>query len=183
MSQKNYTTEAIVLKRVNVGELDRIVTLFTPQKGKLVCVAKGVRKMNSSQRAYLEPGNYISVMMIETKSLPLLTQTRLINDFSQTKKSLTSLKKLTEVLEIIDQLFPEGVEEESLFAQVVSILEQLSSASASFTTIQQQLVDVVAQLGYPAMAETPYTSLLEYVSSVVERPLHSYDYLTVKDKN
>jgi len=104
-----------------VGELDRIVTLFTPQKGKLVCVAKGVRKMNSSQRAYLEPGNYISVMMIETKSLPLLTQTRLINDFSQTKKSLTSLKKLTEVLEIIDQLFPEGVEEESLFAQVVSI--------------------------------------------------------------
>ena len=70
---------------------------------------------------------------------------------------MTSLKKLTEVLEIIDQLFPEGVEEESLFAQVVSILEQLSSASASFTTIQQQLIDVVAQLGYPAMAETPYT--------------------------
>ncbi len=182
MSAKSYTTEAVVLKRVNVGELDRIITLFTPLMGKLVCVAKGVRKMSSSQRAFLEPGNYISSLIIETKSLPILAQTRLINDFSYSKKNLPSMKKLVEVLEIVDQLFPEGVEEQDLFEQVIKILESLNSPNSSFNEIQQKLIQMVAQLGYPPMDETPYTSLLEYVSSVAERPMHSYDYLTVKSK-
>lgn len=182
MSGKSFTTEALVLKRVNVGEVDRVVTLFTPARGKLVCVAKGVRKMKSSQRAALEPGNYISSLFIETKSLPILTQTRLIDDFADSKKNLVSIKKLAEILEIVDQLFPEGAEEEVLFTKVVGILRLLNSPNASFTQIQEQLIEVVAQLGYQEMSETPYTSILEYVSSVAERPMHSYDYLTVKNK-
>lgn len=183
MPGKTFTTEAVVLKRVNVGEVDRVVTLFTPEYGKLVCVAKGVRKMKSSQRAALEPGNHISSLLIETKSLPILTQTRLLDDFSHTKKDLQSMKKLVEVLEIIDRLFPEGVAEESLFAEVISILRTMNAPGASFQKIKDQLVELVAQLGYPQMSETPYTSLLEYVSSVAERPLHSYDYLTVRPKS
>src|SRR5258708_2694208 len=98
MSAKSFTTEAIVLKRVNVGDLDRIVTLLTPSMGKLVCVAKGVRKMSSSQRAFLEPGNHISSLLIETRSLPILTQSRLLDDFAETKKNLTNMKKLAEIL-------------------------------------------------------------------------------------
>jgi DNA repair protein RecO len=182
MPGKSFTTEAIVLKRVNVGEMDRIITLLTPTYGKLVCVAKGVRKMNSSQRAFLEPGNYISSLLIETKSMPILTQTRLLDDFSMTKKNLSSMKKLAEILEIVDQLFPEGMEEVELFQQVVEILQLLNSPGTSFTQVQTLLKNMLEQLGYPAMSETPHTSIMEYVSSVAERPMHSYDYLTVKHK-
>lgn len=182
MPGKSFTTEAIVLKRVNVGEVDRVVTLFTPSVGKLVCVAKGVRKMQSSQRAALEPGNHIRSLLIETKSLPILTQTHLLDNFAQSKKNLVSLKKLAEVLEIVDQLFPEGVEEEELFRQVVRILQALNVPGTSFTQVQQALGDIVAQLGYPEMKDTPYTSIMEYVSAVAERQLHSYDFLTVKSQ-
>ena len=55
MTTKSITTEAIVLKRRNSGEVDRLVTLITQDKGKLQCIAKGVRKMTSSKRAFLEP--------------------------------------------------------------------------------------------------------------------------------
>ena len=39
--QHSYATEAIVLKRSDLGEADRIVTLFTPYKGKFHAIAKG----------------------------------------------------------------------------------------------------------------------------------------------
>ena len=82
MSHHSSSTDAIVLKRTSVGESDRIVTLLTPEQGKLTCVAKGVRKLTSSQRAYLEPGNLVSIYLIETTGMPILTQTKLKNDFS-----------------------------------------------------------------------------------------------------
>lgn len=38
---KNFSDQAVVIKRHNFGEADRIVTLFTLKHGKLVAVAKG----------------------------------------------------------------------------------------------------------------------------------------------
>ncbi len=180
MSVHSLSTEALIIKRVNTGETDRVVTLFTPGQGKLVCIAKGVRKMSSSQRAYLEPGNYVKVYLQYTKSLPILTQTSLINDFSESKKNLMSMKKLVEILEIIDVLFSEDSAEEEIFVQVLSILEELSGDTASFSSIQNKLIEILVQLGYQNLHDTPYTSVLEYAASVAERPLRSYDYLTIR---
>src|SRR5437868_3026538 len=41
--QRVYKTEAIIIKRVKLGEADRIITFYTPHLGKLQGVAKGVR--------------------------------------------------------------------------------------------------------------------------------------------
>jgi hypothetical protein len=49
-----YTTDAIVLKRLNLGEADRIVTLYTPEHGKLRAIAKGARRPASRLAGHLE---------------------------------------------------------------------------------------------------------------------------------
>lgn len=183
MRNKSSATEAIVLKRTSVGESDRIITLLTPDQGKLTCVAKGVRKLNSSQRAYLEPGNLVSIYLIETSSLPILTQTKLKNDFSSAKKDLQRLKQLTQILEIVDRLFPEGVEEVELFQAITTILEQLSQPKVRFLQIQEELSQIMVQMGYQPLDETPYDSIIEYVASVADRPLKSFEYMTVKNKS
>jgi len=175
--------EAIVLKRVNVGESDRIVTLLTPELGKFACVAKGVRKLTSSQRAFLEPGNLVNIFTVETSSLPILTQTKLINDFSHAKKDLQRLKQLTQVLEIIDRLFPEGVEEIELFQTFITILDQLDQPKVHFHQIQEELSQVLVQMGYQPLEDTPYKSIIEYVASVADRPLRSFEYMTVRSKS
>jgi len=59
-------TTGIILRRTDYGEADRIISLLTPQHGKLSLVAKGVRKVKSklaggielfsvSQLSYLQP--------------------------------------------------------------------------------------------------------------------------------
>jgi DNA repair protein RecO (recombination protein O) len=180
MPARSSATEAIVLKRTNTGEMDRIITLLTPHQGKVACVAKGVRKMTSSQRAYLEPGNYISVLLITTSNLPILTQSRLIENFPHSKESLIGMKRLAGVLEIVDKLFPEGVEEVQLFQAVKDILAQLNNPQVHLPAIQQKLADILQELGYQALEDTPYQSVTEYVAALIDRPVNSYDFLTVR---
>ena len=48
------TTSAIILKRVDYGEADRILTLLTPDHGKLSLMAKGVRKIKSKLAGGIE---------------------------------------------------------------------------------------------------------------------------------
>ncbi len=182
MSNRTTSTDAIVLKRTSVGESDRIVTLLTPEFGKVTCVAKGVRKLTSSQRAYLEPGNLVTIFLVETSSMPILTQTKLKTDFSLAKRDLQRLKQLTQVLEIVDRLFPEGSEEVELFQSIILILQHLNQEKVQFLKIQEELCQVLVQMGYQHLSDTPYKSVIEYVATVADRPLRSYDYMTVKSK-
>jgi DNA repair protein RecO (recombination protein O) len=178
---KTLATEAIVIKRTSVGEADRVITLLTPTEGKVVCIAKGVRKLASSQRAYLEPGNHVSVLLVHTRSLPILTQSKLLNDFTYTKHGLSRMKQLMEILEIIDVLFSEGAEEVELFGKVLHMLKLLDSPKGAFQQIQEELIQVLVDLGYQDMKDTQYTSVLDYVTAVADRPLKSYDYLTIRE--
>lgn len=179
MSIKSFITPAIILKRSNVGETDRIVTLLTQEKGKIAVVAKGSRKMTSSKRGYLEPGNVIDAYLIPTKSLPILTQARLQNEFINAKQSLNSMKKLFQILEIVDTLL---VEEEGTdhYQTVYNLIQHLNDFPDNFRSIQHRLETFIISLGFQDPQDTKYTSLLEYVSSVAERPMRSYEFLTVK---
>lgn len=180
MSQpRSYNTPAIILKRSNIGETDRILTLLTKEKGKITVIAKGCRKMSSTKRGYLELGNHIDAFLIPTKSMHLLTQARLVEDFVQIKQTLKGIKKLFQVLEIIDTLL---IEEENpdQFDEVREMIYFLNKHPENFTPVQKRLETLIASLGFQHREDTTYQSVLEYVSAVAERPMHSYDYLTVK---
>ena len=51
-----YRTEAIILRRTNYGEADRVISLITPDRGKISGIAKGVRKPKSKLAGGLELG-------------------------------------------------------------------------------------------------------------------------------
>ena len=44
-------TEAIVLRSIRYGEADRILHLYTPARGRLSAIAKGVRRAKSASAA------------------------------------------------------------------------------------------------------------------------------------
>jgi len=174
---RSFSTPAIVLKRTSVGDSDRVVTLLTQKKGKIVSVAKGVRKLKSSKRAFLEPGNLIKAFFIETKSMPLLTQATLIDDFSAAKINLSKIRQLAQVLEIVDKLF---VEEEDVanFDQVVKALELLKKNGHHRSQIKTILMEIISQLGFEDNGSTK-KSLLERVEQITDRKMKSWEYLTV----
>lgn len=173
-------TQAIVLKRSNFGEKDRIITLYTQKRGKIATVAKGCRSLQSSRLSNLEPGNLVEAYFIESKGLPILLQVQLVDDFIETKSSLKQIKQLMQVLEVVDKLSVEE-ENEELFAQLLSILKNLSSGTRHHTT-KNQLAALIESLGFQHLDETMYSSISEYVSSLAEKPIRSYEFLTLKQQ-
>lgn len=176
---KNFIVPGLVLKRNKVGETDRIVTLLTQERGKIVAVAKGVRKLTSSKRAALEPGNIVKAYLIKTKSLPLLTQAKLLDDCSEVRGQLTDIRRLTQFLEILEKLFVEDEIEIRVYEEILSLREKLIKRQISNKHIQQQLSVIITHLGYQPLSETKHTSILAYVSELVDRPMRSFEYLMI----
>ncbi len=58
--QRSLRVEAVVLRHLDWGEADRLLTLFTREAGKLRAVAKGARKVRSRKAGHLEPFTRVS---------------------------------------------------------------------------------------------------------------------------
>jgi len=67
-------TEAIVLRSMRYGEADRILHLFTPERGRLSAIAKGVRRAKTRFGGRLEPYFRLQLVLYQGRS-DLLTVT------------------------------------------------------------------------------------------------------------
>jgi DNA repair protein RecO (recombination protein O) len=67
-------TEAVVLRSLRFGEADRILHLYTPGRGRVGAIAKGVRRARSRFGGRLEPFSHVALVLHEGRS-DLLTVT------------------------------------------------------------------------------------------------------------
>jgi len=65
MAGRSYTTEAIVLRSLRFGEADRILHLYTQERGRIGAIAKGIRKTKSRVGARLEPLSHVQLQLHE----------------------------------------------------------------------------------------------------------------------
>ncbi len=105
MVNKTYRDQAIVLRTHDLGEADRIITLFSRQYGKIRAVAKGVRKTNSRYGARLEPFSLVDVQLYTGHSLDVISQVESINQYHRTIIANYDIYTATSaIVETLDQL-------------------------------------------------------------------------------
>src|ERR671934_717362 len=63
MAGRTYKTEAVVLRSFRLGEADRVLHLYTLDRGRVGAVAKGIRKTKSRFGARLEPLSHVELML------------------------------------------------------------------------------------------------------------------------
>lgn len=86
---KHCVTKAIVLRRTNYGEADRIITVITPEKGKIALIAKGVRKPKSKLAGGIELFSVSDVTYMEGKrDMHTLTSARLDRHYENIVKDI-----------------------------------------------------------------------------------------------
>jgi DNA repair protein RecO (recombination protein O) len=180
MRETTFYCSGIVLKRTNFGETDRIINLLTRERGHLACLAKGVRKLNSSKRALLEPGNYIKGFFVATKGWPIMTQAKIISDCKNMQQSLKRYRELSQLLEILEKLFVEEELDHPLFNQVLELRKLVVSNQAAPELMRAKLGKLITTLGFQHPTESRYNTISEYIEALSDRPVRSYDYLVVK---
>ncbi len=76
-----YRDQAVVIRTQKLGEADRIVTLFSRQRGRIRAVAKGVRRTKSKFGARLEPASYVDIQLYTGKTFDVVTQVEAIENY------------------------------------------------------------------------------------------------------
>jgi len=120
-----YRDEAVVVRTYRLGEADRIVVLFTKQRGKVRAVAKGVRKTTSRFGARLEPTTHVALQLYEGRTLDTITQAETLDHFRQIRDDLDRIGRASSMLEAVDQITQEREPNAALYGMLVGALRAL----------------------------------------------------------
>lgn len=100
---KDLRTKAIVLRRTNYGESDRILNLLTPE-GKVAVLARGVRKEKSRLAGGIEPFSVTNVVIHQGRSsLGTLTSAKMLRFFGNILSDLDRLELAGTFLKRLDR--------------------------------------------------------------------------------
>jgi DNA repair protein RecO (recombination protein O) len=128
-------TPAIILARTDYGEADRILTMLTPERGKLRLLAKGVRKVKSKLAGGIELFSTSDISYLPgRKEIGTLVSARLITHYGNI---INDLDRLNLGYELIKQL--NKATEDELEPDYYYILEQ-AFAGLNDSTIDLQFI-------------------------------------------
>ena len=84
---RTYKTEAVVLRSLRFSEADRILHVYTRERGRIGAIAKGVRKTKSRFGARLEPLSHAELMLHEgSGELHTVTGAALVHSHRETRE-------------------------------------------------------------------------------------------------
>ena len=126
---KQLTTVGIVLNRTDYGEADRILTLLTPDYGKLRLLAKGVRRIKSKMAGGIELFSISQLGFIKGRGdIGTLTSTRLAKYYGKIVTDLDRTMTGYDIIKHLDRVTEEGVEQEffDILQQAFQALDDIS---------------------------------------------------------
>ena len=175
---RTFKTEAIIIKRRNFGEADRIITVFTKEHGKFSIKASGVRKITSRRSAHVEPLNHSMLSLYRGNGFPILTEARILDDFSLLKNDLDKIGLAYHLCELVDGLCPDNQEQREVFDLLKGTLYQLSMDEDMVSVIHDFEIELLSLLGYWGSGQTQDgSSILKdapaYIENIMERRLKS----------
>src|ERR671936_1257441 len=102
----NFETEAVVLRSIRYGEADRILHLYTEERGRVGAVAKGVRRVRSRFGGRLEPLFRVQLVMHEGRGeLATVTSASTVNAHASLRDRHDSLQRATQACDAVLRLF------------------------------------------------------------------------------
>lgn len=149
-----YKAEAVVLRSRNLGEADKIVTLFTYERGKVDAVAKGVRRPRSRLLGVTQLFTHGRYMLYERKSLDTISQGEIVRAFLPLREDLYRMAHASYVAELIDQTTELNDRHPQLFPLLLMTMEMLATGQQLALTTRYFELQLMQQLGFrPHLAD------------------------------
>ena len=132
MAGRTYKTEAIVLRSMRFSEADRILHLYTQDRGRIGAIAKGVRKTKTRFGARLEPLSHVELMLHEgAGELQTITAVELLRTHRVRREDPYRLNGGMIGAEAMLRLFGEPEANERAFGALARFLDLLDEAPVS----------------------------------------------------
>ncbi len=172
---RSYNLEGIIIKRINFGETDKIITLYTRDRGKVSLMAKGIRRISSRRAGSLELFNLVKVSAVPGRGqLDILTEVQLIKPYSAWKAHIGRVNIAYQMIETIDKLTPENQPHEKIFEILNLALDHIGNLGSQWqATTQTWLLEILRELGFWPHNQEFTGDIYEFIEKISERPLNS----------
>jgi DNA repair protein RecO (recombination protein O) len=145
---RTYTASGVVLRRIDLGEKDRILTVYTREHGKLSAIAKGSRRPGSKLSGASEPFAYSRMMLAAGRDLEVLAQADIKESFPNIKTDMRSVAHAVYFLELVDRFSEDRQPNPDLFDTLLSSLYVLESRTDPELAARHFELQVLTILGY-----------------------------------
>ncbi|MCX6812007.1 MAG: DNA repair protein RecO [Candidatus Berkelbacteria bacterium] len=121
-------TSGIIIKRMNFGEADRILTVLTHDHGKVKAIARGSRKILAKLGGSLEPFCLVDFIFHEGKSFYVVTSAVVINHFEKIHTDIDKIAKAFYIGELLDKSLEDHQNHPEVYELFKKYLENLEGA-------------------------------------------------------
>jgi len=130
----NFVTDAINLKAYNLSEADKIILMYSRDKGLIRGVAKGVKKPKSKLGARMDLLVANKLMLYKGKNLDTICQAEALNTFNRTRSNMDKIFYSIYLGEVVTNF---GVEDDPCSKEIFDLLYQaLDSIAASNSKVE-----------------------------------------------
>lgn len=147
MRDRVYRAEAVIIRRSDFGEADRLLTLITPA-GKRRVVAKGARKTTSRLAGHIELFTHTALLLAVGRNLDIVTQSTILHSFDSLRGDLRRIGAAYYAAELIDRLIEEEDENRPAFDLLVATLAALDTTSNIDLALRSYELRLLGYLGY-----------------------------------
>lgn len=136
-NQGTFKTEAVVLRSLRLGEADRVLHLYTEDRGRIGAVAKGVRRVKSRFGGRLEPLSRVKLVLHEGRGdLCTVTAADTVHAHPALREQRASIERATEACEAVLRLFDSAEPNRPAYNLLCHELALLDSDGARATIAQ-----------------------------------------------
>jgi len=146
---RSFRVEAVVLRHADWGEADRLVTLYTRERGKVRAIAKGARKIRSRKAGHLEPFTRVTLQLARGHDLLIVTQADTLEAYLPIHENLVKTSQAAYVVELLDRFtYEDDTENYNIFRQLTEVLARIEKETDPWLALRYYEMRLMDLLGY-----------------------------------
>jgi DNA repair protein RecO (recombination protein O) len=146
--ERLYRTDAIILRRADFGEADRLLTAFSPEYGKLRLLAKGVRKTTSRKAGHVELFMLTNMLIARGRTWDIVSQAEIVEAYRDLREDLDKTSHAYYLAELVDRFTEEHDPNSPLFELLALTLAHVNHATNPFMVLRYFELHLLGLTGY-----------------------------------
>jgi DNA repair protein RecO (recombination protein O) len=147
--QRSFRLEAVVLRHADWGEADRLLTLFTRERGKVRAIAKGARKVRSRKAGHLEPFTRVTLQLAKGRDLLIVTQADTVEAYLPLREDLVKTANATYIVELLDRFtYEDESENPNIFRLLAETLGRIADLPDPWLAMRYYEMRLLDYLGF-----------------------------------
>lgn len=145
--QRSYKTAAVVLRGRTYGEADRILTLYTGERGKIDAIAKGARRTKSHLAGRLEFGNEVELGMHRGRNLDVVVSADIIVPHWQRLVQPERYAAANIIVELIDAFCEPDLAQPEIYGLLTAALRAVGQSEDPLSLLPRFSMRMLEALG------------------------------------